>query len=187
MSKHGFTLVELLVVITIIAILSVVGISAYSGVQKNARDAKRKEDLRTIKVSLELYYQKNSRYPCPGDNAWKSSSSGGNWITDEDFANCSDTTGKDFDSNYISRMPTDPLNSGPGTVWGGSNSGYYYGYRGYHSGFCNSRKGQFYILAALLENKNDANRNALRLVKDCNGVALTGPGWDNAYVITSDD
>ncbi len=184
--RSGFTLVELLVVITILAILSVVGLTAYSGVQKNARDAKRKDDLRAVKVALELYYQKNNRYPCPGDNVWKSSASGGSWITDEDFAGCTDTQ-KNLDSSYISRMPTDPLNSGPGTVWNNLETGYYYGYRGYHSALCAAKKGQFFILVALLENKNDANRNGLRLVKDCNGAAITGPGWDNAYVITSDD
>ena len=37
----GFTLVELLVVVAIIAVLSVIGITIFTGVQKNARDARR--------------------------------------------------------------------------------------------------------------------------------------------------
>lgn len=52
-NPHGFTLVELLVVITIIAILSVIGMAVFTGVQKNARDARRREDINAIANALE--------------------------------------------------------------------------------------------------------------------------------------
>jgi len=55
-NPSGFTLVELLVVISIIAILSVIGITVFTGVQKNARDAKRKADIEAISKSLEAHY-----------------------------------------------------------------------------------------------------------------------------------
>ncbi len=52
----GFTLLEMLVVIGIVAILIGMGTVSYSTTQRKARDAKRKSDLKTIQNSLEQYY-----------------------------------------------------------------------------------------------------------------------------------
>lgn len=61
-NKKGFTLVELLVVISIIAILSVIGITVFSGVQKNARDSRRKEDVGAISKAWEQNISKITPY-----------------------------------------------------------------------------------------------------------------------------
>lgn len=63
-NQHGFTLVELLVVISIIAILSVIGLTIFTGVQKNARDAKRRGDIEAISKALETRYNSaTATYP----------------------------------------------------------------------------------------------------------------------------
>lgn len=54
-ARKGFTLIELLVVISIIAILSVVGITVFTGVQKSARDVKRRGDIDAIASAMEVH------------------------------------------------------------------------------------------------------------------------------------
>lgn len=64
--KNGkaFTLVELLVVITIIAILSAVAYVAVGGQTVKARNSRRAQDLSTIQSALEIYAIENdSKYP----------------------------------------------------------------------------------------------------------------------------
>ena len=64
-SKKGFSLVELLVVITIIAILSVTAYVALGGQTSKARNSKRMQDIATIQQALEVYLIQNptGQYP----------------------------------------------------------------------------------------------------------------------------
>jgi len=48
--QSGFTLIELMVVMAIIAILATAGLSAYGGYIKKARDATRIEDIRALET-----------------------------------------------------------------------------------------------------------------------------------------
>lgn len=65
----GFSLVELLVVITIIAILSVVAYTALGGQTEKARNARRQSDLSTIQSALEIYFiEHNNKYPSELDD-----------------------------------------------------------------------------------------------------------------------
>lgn len=176
-SNSGFTLVELLVVITILAVLSVVGISAYSGLQKNARDARRKDDFRSIKVALELYYQNNKSYPLSGAtlNSWLYSTGNDPWITGL--------------SIYMPNgIPKDPVNTG-NDPWSANSPGYKYAYWSSTYPTCSSYPaGQFFALVAQLENKNDKDRNEIKNYKWCDGSGLADPPYDfsdTSYVVTS--
>lgn len=57
--KNGFSLVELLVVVSIIGILIAVAAAAYSTAQKRGRDAKRRGDVKAIQSAFEQYYADN--------------------------------------------------------------------------------------------------------------------------------
>ncbi|OGG23920.1 hypothetical protein A3A79_01830 [Candidatus Gottesmanbacteria bacterium RIFCSPLOWO2_01_FULL_43_11b] len=62
-SKKGFSLIELLVVITIIAALVGVALPNFLGARQRAKDAKRKAELRELKSALRLYYNDFNSYP----------------------------------------------------------------------------------------------------------------------------
>ncbi len=62
-SQKGFTLIELMVVIAIIAVLMAGGVLAFVNAQKNSRDARRVEDVRAISQALEQYRNTNGTYP----------------------------------------------------------------------------------------------------------------------------
>jgi len=67
--QYGFTIVELLIVIVVIAILAAISIVAYNGVQQRGRDSQRKADLQAISKAVELFYVDNGRYPM-GGTSW---------------------------------------------------------------------------------------------------------------------
>ncbi len=61
--QRGFTLMELLVVMTIIALLSTVGIVGYRHSMKLSKESVLKENLFQIRHALEQYHADRSRYP----------------------------------------------------------------------------------------------------------------------------
>ena len=61
--KKGFTLVELLVVISIISILAVIALGGFQSTQRKERDGQRKSDLKQIANALEVVYYDHGRYP----------------------------------------------------------------------------------------------------------------------------
>lgn len=62
-NKRGFSFIELIVVITIIAVLSVAGILSYGPTQRKSRDSRRVADLEKIRMALEMARQLGTTYP----------------------------------------------------------------------------------------------------------------------------
>ena len=87
--KKGFTLVELVVVIAVIAILAGVSVGAYFGITDSANNSKLQEEAKTVHTNIQLVGSKG------GDNAKLSSS--GLYINDLDT----------FKSDFIQMSGTD--------------------------------------------------------------------------------
>jgi len=62
-SQQGFTLIEILIAIAIVAILSVVAIPAYLGRLERGRLNATKASLRVLKSSVEQFYGDTGQFP----------------------------------------------------------------------------------------------------------------------------
>lgn len=61
--NFGFTLVELLVVVSILSFLSSILLASLAQARMSARDARRLADLNEISKALDLYYDNHGNYP----------------------------------------------------------------------------------------------------------------------------
>lgn len=153
--RPGFTIVELLIVIVVIAILASISVAAYSGIQARGRDSQRRQDVKTIVKALEMYYVDNGRYPsglCDSDCAVN-----GGWSTTNDasWANLAN----ELVPKYISSLPVDPNPSMGLNPTGGGSTRFGYGYFATrsNSNYCGSSNNQAYILVYTLESGSQEN------------------------------
>lgn len=61
--RNGFTIVELLIVIIVIAILATITIVAYNGITQQSKSSQRAAVARILSNALENYYTLNGTYP----------------------------------------------------------------------------------------------------------------------------
>lgn len=143
--KNGFTIIELLVVIMIIGLLASIIAISVNGSRVKARDARRKADIRQIRIALELYKAEKGYYPVITD-----------WATSEttvyDNGAARWTSLKAALASYIN-LPGDPMPQGTSGPWADNN---------YHFAYRASGDGLVYDLLCQLEDKNskDACKNA---------------------------
>lgn len=107
--SRGFSLIELMVSITIIGILSSIIYANFGGGNAKARDAERQTDLRVLQTALAQFKQQNGRYPAMGTD-----SNGDGYSSESESA----TYIVGLTPTFIPRLPTDPRR--------GSNPGYSY-------------------------------------------------------------
>lgn len=96
--RSGFTLIEILVTLTIITVLTSIGAVSINNTLDRGRDSKRKQDLATIKQAATLYFEENGHYPpnpATNTNTAFASDAGDNWIPD-------------LVPTYIKQLPKDP-------------------------------------------------------------------------------
>lgn len=59
----GFTMIELLVVATIVVVLTTIGLTSFRQAGLNARNSKRRADLESVRQALVLYRTDEGTYP----------------------------------------------------------------------------------------------------------------------------
>jgi general secretion pathway protein G len=137
--KQGFTLIEILIVVAIIAILASVVLVGLGPTQQAGRDARRISDLSEVQNGLELYYNKCGYYPGASsatDATCDASAPGGTPVTA--YTNMAGEL--QAIGIGISSVPVDPNNASP----------HQYTYA------TNGASGDSYVLGAVLENTNNS-------------------------------
>ena len=61
--QKGFTIVELLIVIVVIAILAAISIVAFTGIQQRGRDSERASDVSNLAKALNAYTSDGNAWP----------------------------------------------------------------------------------------------------------------------------
>lgn len=148
--SQGFTLMELMVVMVLMAILVAAGVSSFLSSQKKGRDSRRKSDLKHITTALLTYLNDKGKFP--NDNGL----GGIAGCTPDDATLCA-WGGEFTDMNgtiYMLKLPEDP------------SSGKQY----YYDVCCSNLKYQLY---ARLENAEDGD-----LVRDESDRVLYYDGTD---------
>ncbi|MCX6792389.1 MAG: prepilin-type N-terminal cleavage/methylation domain-containing protein [Candidatus Gottesmanbacteria bacterium] len=157
-TRKGFTLIEILVAASIIAVLSVVGVTSYTSINKRSRDARRKSDLEQIRSALEMYRVDNGHYPC--------NSTG--WVSHDYTTNPEAGVYKVLEPDYMTTVPKDPkVVSGDHVANPTNPPGGYFAYM-YASSACSSPI-PAYALWTQLESPSSAD------------IASEGQGTINTY------
>lgn len=112
LSKKGFTLVELVVVVTILTILASIWYISYSSNIIDARDTQRQSDMDGLKIDLKSHKQKEGAYPLP-INPFTLTNTGivaYQWVISDTIV-----------SNVLKNIPRDPKTKNWYTYWVNAN------------------------------------------------------------------
>lgn len=186
--KLAFTLIELITVVAIISLLSAIVSVSASKSRVKARDTKRKADLATLQIALELYYESHGTYRVADSGyAYTQAPLGGGagWIGLE---NCPATYNPADPKCYITAISKVLYNEGflpepflespvGGTSTVGSDP--VQGAYGYMLYVCNS--GTAYSLTAYLENPTDEER--MTICQSCQTQFHGSPFYGKNYAI----
>lgn len=158
-STSGFTIVELLIVIVVVAVLAAITYVGFTSIQGRARDSHRLASIRGITQSLERYRLFNGRYPSP-------TSASGSWER-------SDTEPTANFMEYLANYgfgggtPVDPSNTSQYNF-------HYYRYGAGNYG-CDPARGAYYVFGIKsFESVSGTHPNSP-------GFSCTSRNWQNEF------
>lgn len=127
--KAGFTIVELIVVITVIAILAAIVITSYNGAQAKSRDAKRISQLTSIAEAITSYRLKYNDQLTSTTCAGGYNGGGSGWFNYIGTNYTKDILSCLTDVGYLDKNFVDPF--GCGSTGGANAPGYTCSRNGY--------------------------------------------------------
>ncbi len=159
MSKNsfkGFTLVELMVSIAIIAIMTAIITANFAGSRSQARDGQRVSDLGQIQLALSLFFDRCGTYA--------TTTSGTTNVSTMSNSGCVDQQGNTIKfTDYLPKIPVPPM---PKPTGGQT-------YYEYVSNDANTPTD--FVLHTILEGTNNATKNSL----------ISPPSWASSFTCDS--
>ncbi|MCC7015127.1 MAG: prepilin-type N-terminal cleavage/methylation domain-containing protein [Planctomycetes bacterium] len=155
--RAGFTLIELIVVVLILAVLAGVLVPRVSNRLASARDTRRMEDITALRDAIEQYFLDEGSYPAASSNA-----SFGGW----DVSHDGDLIPNLVKGGYLKEVPADPLN----------DDTYHYRYYVYSNGSYGCvGSGSYYVLGIKnFETQDFATKNT-------GYFKCTGRDWNTEF------
>ncbi|HMQ97211.1 MAG TPA: prepilin-type N-terminal cleavage/methylation domain-containing protein [Candidatus Nanoperiomorbaceae bacterium] len=177
-TKTGFTIVELLIVIVVVAILATISVVAYNGIQQRARDITRTQAIAQIQKALEVYLVEYGRYPAHiGVGTNKPAGFSGTW--GDGFSHSVDTAGNWMknlkNTGIVGDLPVDPIN----------NNSYYFTYYASPAAGYGACKEPFYVLAVRYESIANIPAHSRSLSCTGEGVNFTTSTDGNRAVFSN--
>lgn len=173
--KAGFTIVELIIVISVIAALAAIVIANYNGAQARSRDARRISNLQSISEAITSYRLKYNDQLTSATCTGGSNGGGSGWFNYIGGTYTKDILSCLTDANYLDQTYVDPF--GCGTT-GGSNA----------PGMTCTKKGYSYMKSTCTVNGQTVTVLMARLETQGNVADLQGAnalcsssGWATSY------
>ncbi len=112
--RNGFTIIELLVVVAIIAMLASAALALFSQVRVKARDATREQNTKTLQTALNLYATNSRKYPASSVLGTCTPSADCSTISScgEPITNTSQAGSLLVQDGSLPSIPADPINQG---------------------------------------------------------------------------
>ena len=174
--KRGFSLIELLVVISIIGVLATIVVSSLSEARGRARDAARLRDIRTIQTAMELYYLDNGAYPSTFNLGGGTPDNEPN----DSWANSAYESWENLETLMGIDLQEDPVNNVTGSWAGGNTDTFQYNIFSSIPG-CGGY-GTSYIIVAQLESRNPTDIENPGVARCDTGTLKYGNGSINVGV-----
>lgn len=156
--SSGYTMIEILIVVSIIGFVVAAALYAINASRVRARDTRRLADMKQVQLALNVYYDQNGNFPSPdiGDGC-------GGW----------DAGNQTF--QLLTNRLAGVMNNPPNDMTATDCNGYrYYRYSAGSYG-CDVSKGAYYVLGVIdMENSG-------RPHPDSPGWSCSGRNWQNEF------
>ncbi len=100
-NEKGFTMIEMMIVMVIIAVLVAGGVAFYQGNIEKTKVTKARAQISTMQAALDVYYAESGEYPCGSGDEFKASMLGAGLVVVEEGSDGTLEVKDPWGENYL--------------------------------------------------------------------------------------